>query len=133
MDLLVIIKRLKQIVNYFSDSAVNQTKTQTTGSILWIIFSLANLHPEDELITAVGWLKDNARASYVNHQRKINSWKQLKEFLSERYMVHSDILRKRLMNLKQKTSIQDYVFEFETFVNNKYCQKYLQQTKSIFS
>lgn len=32
-------------------------------------------------------------------------------------MVLADILSKRLMNLKQKTSIQDYVFEFETFVN----------------
>lgn len=49
-----------------------------------LYFSQTNYNEEDKVKFAVGWLKDNARSTYINFQHTIETWNDLKNALKRR-------------------------------------------------
>ena len=67
--------------------------------------------------TIMNSMRDNARQTYINQSNGIENWNVLKEHLSKRYQKSNLLLRKKLNDLKQTASVQDYIFEFEKITN----------------
>lgn len=82
-----------------------------------LYFEQTLMHPEDKLNFSIGWLRENARSTYINQMDTIQNWSDLKRTLIKRFKKNNFILRKELDALKQTSSIQDYIFEFERITN----------------
>lgn len=95
-----------------------------------LYFDQAKMHPNDKLNFSLAWLRDNARATYINNKSTIKDWNDLKNFLIKRYQKSNLVLRKTLHELKQRGSIQDYIFQFEEITNQ--LKDEIQETDKMY-
>ncbi len=82
--------------------------------------SYFRLNQRDEVRIAVAYLREQALQKYICHPNKNSmTWKELKNILIQTYksIDYQTTLRRKLTTLKQVTSVECYIQEFDKTIS----------------
>ena len=80
------------------------------------ILDMANYTDREKVAVASNYLRDIALADYLLHEQMVGkeSWDSFKEYMRKKYTPanHNQIIRQKIKNLIQITTVKDYYVEF---------------------
>ena len=91
-----------------------------TGFILWKdISEKSKTHPDDTVDFAVDYLRDNALTTFRSLNDEYMHWEHFKIALRSNFQPKNlqKCLRQKLSVLKQTNSVQEYIYAFDTIMN----------------